>query len=472
MALIDISKIAVRKQTIQDKSNPTTTKDIDLTEMSTLPELYQGMAGRFWRVLEELISFALGEIKEFNKEHEASKMLYSIGCDEDVITTQLLSYALPKVSVNAMIRTSGVLLDNILRTDLHNLIGYPDGWDENVIRDAFFEKDYDLAYVERVKYDILRKFESSNEFDEYVSDFNNIVCASVREKANQLFNQKLNLNDGDNLFAFNLESVKSGQVEVSNISKMIAPHWHSDAATQYNYTIQTILHVISDIRFRTTDLQSFRTELLDFIDDDAFLISSNLPLVDSLNRENKSSVAVFLRQFAQNVTEEEFNGIKNLNYKVSKDWLGDWESYSENPLEYMCLFFKPENRSSFIRSNSSYKQGEYESPTDGSSAPHLSFKPIDMIASFSNIIRDDLISEMGVSVLSVFRRGDGSFRELSVSVEGGETLLRVNPKYPFIAKHAIAPSLEINTGTSGVYAFYSNKVSYKAKFRLMNSSYI
>lgn len=62
MALIDISKIAVRKQTIQDKSNPTTTKDIDLTEMSTLPELYQGRAGRFWRVLEELISFALGEM--------------------------------------------------------------------------------------------------------------------------------------------------------------------------------------------------------------------------------------------------------------------------------------------------------------------------------------------------------------------------------------------------------------------------
>ena len=100
-----------------------------------------------------------------------------------------------------------------------------------------------------------------------------------------------------------------------------------------------------------------------------------------------------------------------------------------------------------------------------------------MLELFNGILFVGYISKFSEFVLSVFKRQDGSIRDLSIYVDGGRTLLRVNPDFPFIGRHHIAPILSIEQGVYGIEErdddeSINEETIYKAKLTIAHSSFI
>ena len=69
MALIDISKFAGRKSAVQGVSQSPAIRQIGLSDVRNLGELYKDRIGNVGEVIDELVSFTLSEIEAFNEKH-------------------------------------------------------------------------------------------------------------------------------------------------------------------------------------------------------------------------------------------------------------------------------------------------------------------------------------------------------------------------------------------------------------------
>ena len=477
MALIDISKFSGRKPAVPGISQSPTIRQIGLSDVHSLGELYKDSIGNIGEVIDELVSFALSEIETFNEKHEFINVLYKLGGDRDVMTTQLLARALPRIPNGGGIIASGEFLKIGFKGDLTRLIGFSGDWGEDFIRDEFFDDGADLTNDLKVNTEVAKRICESDEFKEYVSDFENMVCNAVKEKAEQLFLQKINFESRDNFFAFGRYKEYREQPNVFDMSKMVSESSYVDTSLQYNCSIQTVLHAIAHVRFRSVHLDTFKEDLLQFADEDTFMASSDLPLIDELSPRNRATVALFLRQFASDLTEEEFKSIRNLNYKVDKDWSEAKLEGDVNALQYICKCVKPGSPRAYIYSQTDTIQAKYISSKNGVVKHKVSFEPIDTLELFNGILFVGYISKFSEFVLSVFKRQDGSIRDLSIYVDGGRTILQVNPDFPFIGRHHIAPILRIEQGVYGIEErdddeSTNEETIYKAKLIIAHSSFI
>lgn len=477
MALIDISKFAGRKSAVQGISQSPAIRQIGLSDVHNLGELYKDRIGNVGEVIDELVSFALSEIEAFNEKHEFANILYKLGCDRDVMTTQLLARALPRIPDGMEIIASGEFLKMGFKGDLIRLIGFSGDWGEDFIRHEFFDEDADLTNDLKVNTEVAKRICESDEFKEYVSDFENTVCSAVMGKAEQLLSQEVNLKSSDNFFAFGAYKGFKDQLKVFDMSKMVSESSYVDTSLQYNCSIQTVLHAIAHVRFRSVHLDTFKEDLLQFADEDTFMASSELPLIDELSPRNRATVALFLRQFASDLTEEEFKSIRNLNYKVHKDWSEAKLEGDVNALQYICKCVKPGSPRAYIYSQTDTIPAKYISSKNGYVKRKVSFEPIDTLELFNGILFVGYISKFSEFVLSVFKRQDGSLRDLSIYVDGGRTILQVNPDFPFIGRHHLAPILRIDQGVYGIEErdddeSTNEETTYKAKLTIAHSSFI
>lgn len=143
MALIDISKINRGATVVKSAQSHLVIRTFDGLEKSKLEDLYRDRLPIISKVFSELAEYNLGKIKEFNEKNDFSEVLYSLGIDNDVLITQLLSYVMPRRSMPS----GGVTFENITDfefcAELKPLIGQSDDMDTDYIGQRLFGENVD-----------------------------------------------------------------------------------------------------------------------------------------------------------------------------------------------------------------------------------------------------------------------------------------------------------------------------------------
>lgn len=99
MALIDISKIKSGATAVKSVQSHSVVRSFDGLDKSKLEDLYRDRLPIIPEVFSELAEFNLSKIKAFNEKNDFSEVLYSLGINSDILTTQLLSYVMPRHSM-------------------------------------------------------------------------------------------------------------------------------------------------------------------------------------------------------------------------------------------------------------------------------------------------------------------------------------------------------------------------------------
>ena len=466
MALIDISKIKSGATVVKSTQSHSVVRSFEGLEKTNLEDLYRDRLPIIPKVFSELAEFNLNKIKEFNENNNFSEVLYSLGIDDDILTTQLLSYVMPRFSMpNGGVRTEN-LSDFEFTAELKPLIGQSYDIDTDYIGRRLFgedvdEEDYEFEHDTQ---SILDELYSSSEFASYIYAFNDEVGEEARAEAERLFDQKINLKDSDNLFAYKYIKEDRG-FEVCNVSSLVEEPSHLYMAMQYNCAIQTIIHAIILMLRRTYKAEYFKKYMLEFADDEVFHASNELPLLGELSRRNAENVASFLKRLASEVSDEEFNKVQKLiadSGASSLDYKD--QSYAKDFSHFVFNATTRNDTDGYAYSCGKVDFAQYKSIHSGDSQRAVVNVAIpEIVKVFYPIFHADIITQFSDVVLAIFSKSDGSKRQLEVFGKNGDGGIMVDPEYPFMAKHYFTPTIKILRGSSSVNSLGDSENIYNAE---------
>lgn len=475
MALIDISKINRGATVVKSAQSHLVIRTFDGLEKSKLEDLYRDRLPIISKVFSELAEYNLGKIKEFNEKNDFSEVLYSLGIDNDVLTTQLLSYVMPRRSMPS----GGVTFENITDfefcAELKPLIGQSDDMDTDYIGQRLFgenvdEEDYEFEHDVQ---SIVDELYSSSEFSRYMHMFNDDVGEEARAQAERLFDQRINIKDSENLFAYKYIKENKG-FEVCNVSSLVEKTSHLYMAMQYNCVIQTIIHAIILVLRKAYNAEFFKKYMLEFADDDVFHSSNELPLLGKLNRRNAENVASFLRRLSSEISEEEFNEVQKLIADAGASSL-DYkdQSYAKDFSHFVFNATTRDDTDGYAYSVGKMEFAQYKSIHSGDSPRAVVNVVVPKIEEvFYPIFHADVIAQFSDVVLAIFSKSDGSKRQLEVLGENSDGGIMVNPEYPFMARHYFTPTIKILRGSSSVNSLGDSENIYNAEVYTEHSTYL
>lgn len=475
MALIDISKIKSGATVVKSTQSHSVVRSFDGLEKTNLEDLYRDRLPIIPKVFSELAEFNLNKIKEFNENNNFSEVLYSLGIDDDVLTTQLLSYVMPRFSMpNGGVRTEN-LSDFEFTAELKPLIGQSYDIDTDYIGRRLFgedvdEEDYEFEHDTQ---SILDELYSSVEFSSYIYAFNDEVGEEARAEAERLFDQKINLKDSENLLAYKYIK-ESRDFEVCNVSSLVEETSHLYMAMQYNCAIQTIIHAIILVLRKAYNSEFFKKYMLELADDEVFHSSDELPLLGELSRRNAENVASFLRRLASEIGEEEFNEIQKLiadSGASSLDYKD--QSYAKDFSHFVFNATTRDDTDGYAYSVGKMEFAQYKSinSDDGTRAVvNVAVPEIEKV--FYPIFHADVIAQFSEVVLAIFSKSDGSKRQLEVFGKNSDGGIMVNPEYPFMARHYFTPTIKILRGSSSVNSLGDSENIYNAEVYTEHSTYL
>ena len=466
MALIDISKIKKGAAVVKSAQSHSVVRSFEGLEKSKLEDIYRDRLPIISKVFSELAEYNLSKIKEFNEKNDFSEVLYSLGINSDVLTTQLLSYVMPRHSMPRGGITTEKLSDFEFCAELKPLIGMSDDMDIDYLGRRLFGKDVDEEDYE-FEHDvqsIVDELYSSSEFSSYIYAFNDEVGEEARDEAERLFDQRINLKDSENLFVYKYVKESIG-FEVCNVSSLVEEPSHLYMAMQYNCVIQTIIHAIILVLRKAYNSEFFKKYMLELADDEVFHSSDELPLLGELSRKNAENVASFLRRLASEISKEEFDeihrliissGASSLNYKD--------DSYAKDFSHFVFNATTRNDTDGYAYSVGKMEFAQYKSinSDDGTRAVvNVSVPEIEKV--FYPIFHADAITQFGDVVLAIFSKSDGSKRQLEVFGKSGNDDIRVDHEYPFMAKHYFIPTIKIHRGSSSVNSLGESENIYNAE---------
>lgn len=466
MVLIDISKIKSGTTAVKSVQSHSVVRSFDGLEKFKLEDLYRDRLPIIPEVFSELAEFNLSKIKAFNEKNDFSEVLYSLGINSDVLTTQLLSYVMPRHSMPRGGVATEKLSDFEFCAELKPLIGMSDDMDIDYLGRRLFGEDVDEEDYE-FEHDvqsIVDELYSSSEFSSYIYAFNDEVGEESRAEAERLFDQRINLKDSENLFVYKYVKESIG-FEVCNVSSLVEKPSHLYMAMQYNCVIQTIIHAIILVLRKAYNAEFFKKYMLEFADDEVFYTSAELPLFGELSRKNAENVASFLRRLASEISKDEFDeihrliigsGASSLNYKD--------DSYAKDFSHFVFNATTRDDTDGYAYSVGKMEFAQYKSinSDDGTRAVvNVAVPEIEKV--FYPIFHADVIAQFSEVVLAIFSKSDGSKRQLEVFGKNSDVGIMVNPEYPFMARHYFTPTIKIHRGSSSVNSLGESENIYNAE---------
>lgn len=303
--------------------------------------------------------------------------------------------------------------------------------------------------------------------------FNDDVGEEARAQAERLFDQRINIKDSENLFAYKYIKENKG-FEVCNVSSLVEKTSHLYMAMQYNCVIQTIIHAIILVLRKAYNAEFFKEYMLEFADDDVFHSSNELPLLGELNRRNAENVASFLRRLSSEISEEEFNEVQKLIADAGASSL-DYkdQSYAKDFSHFVFNATTRDDTDGYAYSVGKMEFAQYKSIHSGDSPRAVVNVVVPKIEEvFYPIFHADVIAQFSDVVLAIFSKSDGSKRQLEVLGENSDGGIMVNPEYPFMARHYFTPTIKILRGSSSVNSLGDSENIYNAEVYTEHSTYL